>query len=314
MPPNKIKALWKEGKPATARWLQTGDPYIAEAMANAGYDAIIIDMEHGMAVTPDRAVACLQAISTTDTVPLVRVAWNYPREIQFVLDAGAYGVIVPLVNTYDEAVQTAGASRYPPIGYRSLGPNRVSFYAGADYFQHANEEIIVLVMIETVQAVDNLEEIAKAPGIDGFYIGPFRSGRLHGYSTWANCRCRPATRCCQPTGSGCCQCLRTSAMPPRRSGTGRGGPPFRPGFQDVLARQRRGHGQGRSYSSVEDRFRRLTDAMGLGNSSPVATERFGITGACGNVRCLGYIIGPMPKLPLGLQYPWHYAFQWSITL
>jgi len=172
MRPNKIKALWKDGKSATAGWLQTGDPYIAEAMANAGYDAVIIDMQHGMAVTPDRAVACLQAISTTDTVPLVRVAWNDPREIQFVLDAGAYGVIVPLVNTYDEAVQAAGASRYPPLGYRSLGPNRVSFYAGADYFQHANEEIIVLVMIETVQAVDNLEEIAKTPGIDGFYIGP----------------------------------------------------------------------------------------------------------------------------------------------
>ena len=172
MRPNKIKALWKDGKSATAGWLQTGDPYIAEAMANAGYDAVIIDMQHGMAVTPDRAVACLQAISTTDTVPLVRVAWNDPREIQFVLDAGAYGVIVPLVNTYDEAVQAAGASRYLHLGYRSLGPNRVSFYAGADYFQHANEEIIVLVMIETVQAVDNLEEIAKTPGIDGFYIGP----------------------------------------------------------------------------------------------------------------------------------------------
>ena len=172
MRPNKIKAMWRDGKPAAAGWLQTGDPYIAEAMANAGYDAVIIDMQHGMAITPDRAIACLQAISTTDTVPMVRVAWNDAREIQFVLDAGAYGVIVPLVNTYDEAVQAAGASRYPPLGYRSLGVNRVEFYAGDDYFQHANDEIIVLVMIESMQAVDNLEEIAKAPGIDGFYIGP----------------------------------------------------------------------------------------------------------------------------------------------
>ena len=172
MRPNRIKALWSEGRSATAGWLASGDPYIAEAMANAGYDAVIIDMQHGMGVTADRAIACLQAISTTDTVPMVRMAWNDPREIQSVLDAGAYGVIVPLVNTYDEAVQAGGASRYPPLGYRSLGPNRATFYAGADYGQHANDEIIVLVMIETMQAVGNLEEIAKAPGIDGFYIGP----------------------------------------------------------------------------------------------------------------------------------------------
>ncbi|MEE8442782.1 MAG: aldolase/citrate lyase family protein [Dehalococcoidia bacterium] len=172
MRPNKLKALWREGKPATAGWLSTGNPYLAEVMANAGYDAIIIDMQHGMGVTADRAIACLQAISTTDTVPVVRMPWNDPQSIQFVLDAGAYGVIVPLVNTYEEAVQAVGASRYPPLGYRSIGPNRARLYAGADYAQHANEEIIVLVMVETLQSVENLEEMAKVPGLDGFYIGP----------------------------------------------------------------------------------------------------------------------------------------------
>ena len=172
MRPNKIKAMWKEGKPATAGWLSSGDPYIAEVMANAGYDMMIIDMQHGMGVTPERAISCLQAISTTDTVPMVRMAWNDPKEMQFVLDAGAYGVIVPLVNTYDDAVRAAGACRYPPVGYRSVGPNRARFYGGPDYLQHANDEIIVLVMVETMEAVDNLEEIAKTPGIDGFYVGP----------------------------------------------------------------------------------------------------------------------------------------------
>ena len=172
MRPNKIKAMWREGKPAAAGWLSTGNTYLAEAMAHAGYDAVIIDMQHGMAVTTDKAVACLQAISTTDTVPMVRLPWNDPQVIQFVLDAGAYGVIVPLVNTYDDAVAAGRASRYPPIGDRSFGANRARFYAGADYAEHANEEIIVLVMIETLQAVENLEQIAKAPGIDGFYIGP----------------------------------------------------------------------------------------------------------------------------------------------
>jgi 4-hydroxy-2-oxoheptanedioate aldolase len=172
MRPNKIKAMWREGKPASAGWLSTGNPYLAEVMANAGYDALIIDMQHGMGITSERAIACLQAISTTDTLPMVRMSWNDPKDIQFVLDAGAYGVIVPLVNTYDEAVKAAGASRYPPLGYRSTGANRARLYAGADYAQHANEEIIVLVMIETMEAVNNLEEIAKAPGIDGFYVGP----------------------------------------------------------------------------------------------------------------------------------------------
>ena len=172
MRPNKVKALWREGKTATAGWVSTGDPFVAEILANAGYDALVIDMQHGMGITADRAIACLQAISTTDTVPIVRIPWNEPLSAQLVLDAGAYGIIVPLVNTYEEAVAAAGACRYPPQGYRSIGPNRARFYGGADYALHANEEIIVLVMIETMQAVDNLEEIAKAPGIDGFYIGP----------------------------------------------------------------------------------------------------------------------------------------------
>ena len=159
---NKIKAMWREGKPAAAGWLSTGNTYLAEAMAHAGYDAVIIDMQHGMAVTTDKAVACLQAISTTDTVPMVRLPWNDPQVIQFVLDAGAYGVIVPLVNTYEDAVAAGRASRYPPIGDRSFGANRARFYAGADYAEHANDEIIVLVMIETLQAVENLEQIAQS--------------------------------------------------------------------------------------------------------------------------------------------------------
>lgn len=172
MRPNKIKALWRQGKPAVAGWISSGNPYIAEVMANAGYDALVIDMQHGLGITADKAIACLQAISTTDTVPMVRVPWNDPMQIQYVLDGGAYGLIVPLVNNAEDAAKAAGASRYPPMGFRSVAPNRTRFYGGADYFQHANEEIIVLVMIETQDGLDNLEEIAQVPGIDGFYIGP----------------------------------------------------------------------------------------------------------------------------------------------
>jgi 4-hydroxy-2-oxoheptanedioate aldolase len=92
--------------------------------------------------------------------------------MQFALDAGAYGIIVPLVNSYEEAVQAAQACKYPPEGFRSGGPNRARLYGGPDYVERANEEIICLVMIETITAVERLEEIAKAPGIDGCYIGP----------------------------------------------------------------------------------------------------------------------------------------------
>jgi 4-hydroxy-2-oxoheptanedioate aldolase len=172
MRPNRVKQMWREGKPVACAWLSTADTYIAETLANAGLDAIVVDMQHGMAIGPDRAALALQAISTTSTVPLVRVPWNEPAYIQWVLDAGAYGVIVPLVNTRADAEKAAGACRYAPLGYRSNGANRARYYVGQDYFEHANEEIICLVMTETVQALDNLDAIGTTPGVDGFYIGP----------------------------------------------------------------------------------------------------------------------------------------------
>ncbi len=172
MRPNKVKALWREGKSAAVGWMSLADTYAAEIMANVGFDGLVLDMQHGMGIGPDRAANWLQAVSTTDTVPLVRIPWNEPYFIQWVLDAGAYGVIVPLVNNGEEAAKAGRACRYPSLGYRSLGPNRVRFYAGADYLQHANDEIICLVMVEDIRTVERLEELAEAPGIDGFYIGP----------------------------------------------------------------------------------------------------------------------------------------------
>ncbi|MEE9286047.1 MAG: aldolase/citrate lyase family protein [Dehalococcoidia bacterium] len=172
MRPNKVKALWSEGKPAAVAWLSVADTYVAEMMAHAGFDALVLDMQHGMGIGPDRAAAWLQAVSGGDATPMVRVPWNEPAYAQWALDAGAYGVIVPLVNSRDEAAKAGLACRYPPLGYRSLGPNRVRFYAGDDYIQHANDEIICLVMVEDIRTVNRIEELAEAPGIDGFYIGP----------------------------------------------------------------------------------------------------------------------------------------------
>ncbi|MDP8925204.1 MAG: aldolase/citrate lyase family protein [Chloroflexota bacterium] len=172
MRPNKVKQYWQEKKPLAMGWLGSPDTYIVETMANSGFDALVLDMQHGMGIGPDRAVIALQAISTTDVTPLVRVPWNDPIYIQYVLDAGAYGVIVPMVNSRAEAEKAAGATKYAPLGYRSNGANRARFYAGSDYFAHANSEILCFVMIETTQAIENLEEIATTPGVDGFYIGP----------------------------------------------------------------------------------------------------------------------------------------------
>lgn len=172
MRPNKVKQFWKEQKPLAVGWMGSPDPYMVETMANSGFDALVLDMQHGMGIGPDRAVQALQIISTTDVTPLVRVPWNDPIYIQYVIDAGAYGVIVPMVNNRAEAEKAAGATKYFPLGYRSNGANRARFYAGADYFAHANEEILCFVMIETTQAIENLESIATTPGVDGFYIGP----------------------------------------------------------------------------------------------------------------------------------------------
>ncbi|MBM4406630.1 MAG: 2,4-dihydroxyhept-2-ene-1,7-dioic acid aldolase [Chloroflexi bacterium] len=173
MRPNKVKALWRAGKPALVGWMSIADTYAAEVLANTGLDALVLDTQHGMGIGPDRAAAWLQAVSSTETVPIVRVPWNEPAYVQWVLDAGAYGVIIPLVGTREEAAKAAGACRYAPLGYRSVGPNRARYYAGADYLQRANEEIICLVMIEDIKAVDRLDQIASVPGIDGLYIGPW---------------------------------------------------------------------------------------------------------------------------------------------
>jgi 4-hydroxy-2-oxoheptanedioate aldolase len=170
---NRIKELWKQGKPAVMGWTATGNPYIAEMMGHAGFDAVIIDWQHGVGVSQESVVACLTAISNSEAVPMVRMPRNSPEYISYVLDAGAYGVIVPMVNTYDEAVVAGRSCRYAPRGWRSVAGCRPTLSEPlTDYIKRANDEVICLVMIETATALENVEEIAKAPEIDGLYIGP----------------------------------------------------------------------------------------------------------------------------------------------
>jgi 4-hydroxy-2-oxoheptanedioate aldolase len=171
MRPNAVKRAWREGKVSIGGWLSIPSTYSAEIMAHQGFDWLCIDTQHGM-IDYSAAVPMLQAISTTDTTPFVRVPWNEPSIIMKYLDAGAYGIIVPMVNNRKEAEQAVMACRYPPAGLRSYGPNRVTYYAGRDYGTHANDEVACVVMIETAEALENLDDILSTPGVDAAYIGP----------------------------------------------------------------------------------------------------------------------------------------------
>ncbi len=171
MKKNRVKELWREGKAAIGTWLVLGSPITAEIIAHMGFDWVVIDTEHG-SIDIGMTQSIIQAISATDTVPIVRVPWNDPALIKRALDAGAYGLVIPMVNSREEAISAVRASRYPPVGVRSYGGPRARLYGGIDYFEHANEEIVVIVQIEHIEAVDHVDEIVSVEGVDAFFIGP----------------------------------------------------------------------------------------------------------------------------------------------
>lgn len=168
---NALRALKASGTPIVNAWLSIGSAYAAELISHQGFDAVTVDCQHGM-MGFDIAVAMLQAISTTGAVPLVRPSANIGSEIMRFLDAGAYGIICPMISTRGEAEALVAACRYPPVGTRSFGPARGLLYGGSDYLESANDEIVVLAMIETALGLANLEAILDTPGLDGIYVGP----------------------------------------------------------------------------------------------------------------------------------------------
>jgi 4-hydroxy-2-oxoheptanedioate aldolase len=177
---NRLQRIWREGGTVVNGWLHVPSSFSAEVMAHAGWDSLTIDMQHGP-VGYESLVPMLQAISTTDTVPVVRVLWNDPGLIMRVLDAGCYAVICPMINTREEAEAFVGACRYPPAGNRSFGPYRATLYGGQDYTDHANETVVTLAMIETREALDNLEEIVGVQGLDAVFVGPSDLGQNLGH-------------------------------------------------------------------------------------------------------------------------------------
>jgi 4-hydroxy-2-oxoheptanedioate aldolase len=168
---NRLRTLWKQDKTAVNGWLAVPNSFSAEVMAHQGWDSLTIDLQHGV-IDYAAMVTMLQAISTTPTVPVVRVPWLEPGILMKALDAGAYAVICPMVNTREDAQKLVAWTHYAPRGTRSFGPVRASLYGGPDYPQHADDTIVAFAMIETAQALDNLDAILSVEGLDAIYIGP----------------------------------------------------------------------------------------------------------------------------------------------
>ena len=168
---NLVRERWNDGIPTINGWLTLPVPLSAEIMARAGFDSVTIDMQHGVIDYPN-AVGLLTALAATEITPLVRVPNSDPTFITRVLDLGALGVICPMITSAAEARTFAAGARYHPVGNRSSGPLRATMIYGADYFKQVNDAVVVLGMIETPGAINNLDEILEIETMDGIYVGP----------------------------------------------------------------------------------------------------------------------------------------------
>jgi 4-hydroxy-2-oxoheptanedioate aldolase len=171
---NTVKEKLAAGLPSIGSWLSLGSPLAAEYMAHWGWDWLVVDAEHSP-VGFETTVHCFQAIATTDTIPLARVAWNDPALIKRLLDGGALGVVVPLVSSVEEAERAVAHVRYPPDGIRGMSGGRALIY-GSDYMLRANEEILCIVQIEQIEAVEAAEAILSVEGVDVGFVGPLDLG------------------------------------------------------------------------------------------------------------------------------------------
>jgi len=167
---NRLRRVWREGRPALDGWLSIGDAFSAEIMAAQGFDTLTVDLQHG-ALDASALLPMLQAMRAAPVAPLVRVPWREPGIVMRALDAGAMGIICPMVNTAREAAELVGFLRYPPEGQRSYGPTRAAIAHGG-YGLAMGREVVGLAMIETAAAVKNLDAILATPGLDGVYVGP----------------------------------------------------------------------------------------------------------------------------------------------
>jgi 4-hydroxy-2-oxoheptanedioate aldolase len=171
MQPNSLTQIFKSGGTAVNGWCAIPSSWSAELMARAGWDSVTLDLQHGL-LDYTSAVPMLQAINLSSAVPMARVPWNEPGIIMKLLDAGALGIICPMINTRDECERFVGACRYAPRGYRSFGPTRARVAYGNDYEQGAADNVLTFAMVETAEALANVEAIVSVPGLTGVYVGP----------------------------------------------------------------------------------------------------------------------------------------------
>ncbi len=168
---NPLKEKLNRGEAVIGTFVSIGHPDVAEWLSRLGFDWLLLDNEHSPTGL-ETLQTMMQGMNGSPCVPLVRPQWNDPVIIKRVLDVGAYGVLIPWVNSKEQAEQAVSACKYPPQGLRGFGPRRAGMF-DPDYFTTANDEILVTVQIETGEALKNLDDIMAVPGIDACYIGPY---------------------------------------------------------------------------------------------------------------------------------------------
>lgn len=167
-----LQQRWAQGEVTFGAWCMVGNTLTAEALARCPIDWALVDMQHG-SMGFETAVEMIRAIDLAGTTPIVRVPVNEPGIIGRVLDAGALGILVPMIETADDARRAVDACLYPPQGRRSFGPVRVGLRDGPAYFATANARIAVIPMIETQGALEAAASIAAVPGVSALFLGPY---------------------------------------------------------------------------------------------------------------------------------------------
>lgn len=172
MRPNRIRDIWADGRRVHNGWLGIPSSHSAEVMSHVGFDSLTVDLQHG-AIDYAGALIMLTAISTTNVVPLARPSSLDAPQIMKLLDAGAYGIICPMIDTPDDARRLVEACRYPPLGQRSFGPTRAAMAQGPGFnTDEANTQVVILAQVETPLSLSNLDAILATEGLDGVYVGP----------------------------------------------------------------------------------------------------------------------------------------------
>lgn len=170
---NRAKVLMEQGKPTLGSWLSVSSCQSAEVMSYIGFDWLVIDMEHAPH-SFETVENMIRTIERTEVVPMVRVSWNDPVLMKLALDRGAKGIVVPWVNTKEEAAKAVSGCMFPPKGLRGIGGGRTTKYDldEGKYMAEANDDVLVIIQIETISAVDSIDEIFEVEGLGGAFIGP----------------------------------------------------------------------------------------------------------------------------------------------